>query len=53
MALAPEAGYGQCLTVELLHKLHDERPYASLDALQAGIAQDVHDARGWFAAQTN
>jgi riboflavin kinase/FMN adenylyltransferase len=52
-ALAPEAGYGQCISVELLHKLHDERPYASLDALQAGITQDVHDARGWFAAQKN
>ena len=52
-ALAPEAGYGQYITVELLHKLHDERPYPSLDALQAGITQDVRDARDWFGAQKN
>jgi len=49
-ALAEDAGYGRCITVELLHKLHDERPYPSLQALQAGIAQDVRDARAWFAA---
>lgn len=49
--LPAEAGYGRCLSVDLLHKLHDERPYPSLDALQAGIAQDVQDARGWFAAR--
>jgi riboflavin kinase/FMN adenylyltransferase len=47
--LAPEAGYGRLLRVELVHKLHDERKYASLDALEAGIAQDVHDARAYFA----
>ncbi|MFO1274182.1 MAG: bifunctional riboflavin kinase/FAD synthetase [Rubrivivax sp.] len=47
--LAPEAGYGQLLRVELLAKLHDERRYESLDALRAGIAQDVADARAWFA----
>jgi riboflavin kinase/FMN adenylyltransferase len=46
-----EAGYGRCITVELLHKLHDERPYPSLEALRAGIAQDERDARGWFAAR--
>jgi riboflavin kinase/FMN adenylyltransferase len=49
--LAPDAGYGRCIAVDLLHKLHDERPYPSLDALRAGIAQDVLDARGWFAAR--
>jgi riboflavin kinase/FMN adenylyltransferase len=34
-----------------LHKLHDERRYASLETLQQGIAQDVADARAWFAAR--
>jgi riboflavin kinase/FMN adenylyltransferase len=43
-----EAGYGRCISVELPHKLHDERAYPSLQALQAGIAQDVVDARAWF-----
>ena len=49
--LANEAGYGHCVTVDLLHKVHDERPYPSLDALQAGIAADVQAARAWFAAR--
>jgi riboflavin kinase/FMN adenylyltransferase len=49
--LATDAGYGHCITVDLLHKLHDERPYPSLDALQAGIAADVQAARDWFAAR--
>ncbi len=47
---AMDAGYGRCVTVDLLHKLHDERHYPSLDALQAGIAQDTADARAWWAA---
>ena len=46
--LAPEAGYGRCLQVELLHKLHEERRYGSLEELQRGIARDVSDARAWF-----
>ena len=50
--LGPDAAYGRCVTVELLHKLHDERKYPSLDALQAAIAQDTADARAWWAAQT-
>lgn len=49
--LGPDAGYGRVLRVELLHKLHDERKYDSLDALRAGIAQDEADARAWFAAE--
>jgi riboflavin kinase / FMN adenylyltransferase len=49
-ALGTEGGYGRCVKVELLHKLHDERQYDSLEALRAGIAQDVHDARAWHAA---
>jgi len=48
--LGPEAGYGQRISVSLLHKLHDERKYEGLDALQAGIAQDTADARAWWAA---
>jgi riboflavin kinase/FMN adenylyltransferase len=50
-ALGPEGGYGACVRVELLHKLHDERRYESLDALRAGIARDTADARAWFAQQ--
>lgn len=49
--LGLESGYGRVLRVELLHKLHDERRYESLDALRAGIAQDEADARAWFAAE--
>ncbi|MFM2187000.1 MAG: hypothetical protein RIR43_1572 [Pseudomonadota bacterium] len=48
--LGPEAGYGRLVGVDLLHKLHDERHYASLAALEAGIAQDLADARQWWAA---
>jgi len=47
--LGPDAGYGRVLRVDLLHKLHDERKYESMDALTAGIAQDVADAQAWFA----
>ena len=49
--LGVEGGYGRCLRVELAHKLHDERRYASLEALQQGIAQDVADARAWLAGR--
>jgi riboflavin kinase/FMN adenylyltransferase len=41
--------YGRLVQVELLHKLHDERRYPSLDALRGGIAADVADARRWWA----
>ncbi len=47
--LAAEGAYGRLVSVRLLHKLHDERKYDSLDALQAGIAQDTADAQAWFA----
>jgi len=43
-----EEGYGACVRVELLHKLHDELRYHSLDALRDGIARDEADARAWF-----
>jgi riboflavin kinase/FMN adenylyltransferase len=42
--------YGRLIRVELLHKLHDERRYDSLDALRLGIAEDCEEARDWFAA---
>nr|WP_295785718.1 bifunctional riboflavin kinase/FMN adenylyltransferase [Rhodoferax sp.] len=50
-ALGPEGAYGKIIRVELLHKLHDELKYDSLDALTKGINQDCDDARAWFAAR--
>jgi riboflavin kinase/FMN adenylyltransferase len=50
-SLGTDGGYGRCVRVELLHKLHDERKYESLEALRAGIAQDTEDARAWWAAR--
>jgi riboflavin kinase/FMN adenylyltransferase len=44
-----EGGYGRCVRIDLLHKLHDERRYESVEALRHGIAQDELDARAWFA----
>ena len=49
-ALGAEGGYGKIVRVELLHKLHDERRYASLEALTAGIARDRADALAFFAS---
>ena len=49
-ALGAEGAYGKIVRVELLHKLHDERKYDSLDALTAGINQDCLDARAYFDA---
>ena len=48
--LGTEAGYGRCLRVDLLHKLHDEVKYDSLQDLQAAITRDTEDARRWHAA---
>ena len=48
--LGPEGAYGKIIRVELLHKLHDELRYTSLDALTAGIAKDCEDARAFFAS---
>ena len=47
--LGSEGGYGRCVRVDLLHKLHDERRYESVEALRLGIAQDEVDARAWLA----
>jgi riboflavin kinase / FMN adenylyltransferase len=49
--LGSEAGYGRLIRVELLHWLHEERRYASLDALRDGIAADTAAAKDWWAAQ--
>jgi riboflavin kinase/FMN adenylyltransferase len=49
--IGPEGGYGKIIRVELLHKLHDELKYDSLDALTCGIRQDCDDARAWLATR--
>ncbi len=46
--LGAEGGYGKIIRVELLHKLHDELKYDSLEALKTGIAKDCVDARSFF-----
>jgi riboflavin kinase/FMN adenylyltransferase len=48
-ALGRDGGYGRCVRVELLHKLHDELKYDGLDALRAGIARDTAAAVAWHA----
>ena len=47
--LGSEGGYGRCIKVDLLHKLHDELKYDGMQALTEGIARDETDARVWFA----
>jgi len=42
--------YGKRISVEFFHKLRDEKKFDSLDALRAGIAQDMNNARQWLAA---
>jgi riboflavin kinase/FMN adenylyltransferase len=49
-ALGADGGYGRCIKVELLHKLHDECSYASLHLLREGIERDLVDARAWLQA---
>ncbi|MFT4266269.1 MAG: bifunctional riboflavin kinase/FAD synthetase [Xenophilus sp.] len=48
--LGEEGAYGKIIQVDLLHKLHDELRYTSLEALTAGIAKDRDDARRFFAS---
>jgi len=48
-SLGLDGGYGRCLQVDLLHRLHEERKYPSLEALREGITRDVEDARAWLA----
>jgi riboflavin kinase/FMN adenylyltransferase len=47
--LGRDGGYGRCVRVDLLHKLHDEVKYEGLDALRAGIASDTAAAVAWHA----
>jgi riboflavin kinase/FMN adenylyltransferase len=49
-SLGPEGAYGKIIRVELLHKLHDELKYDSLDSLKTGIAKDCDEARAFFAS---
>ena len=49
-SLGAEGGYGKIIRVDLLHKLHDELKYDSLDALTQGIRKDCADARAYFAS---
>jgi riboflavin kinase/FMN adenylyltransferase len=49
-ALGTEEGYGKIIHVELLHKLHDELKYDSLEALTQGIRKDCDEARAFFAS---
>ncbi|MDO9093931.1 MAG: bifunctional riboflavin kinase/FAD synthetase [Rubrivivax sp.] len=48
-ALGLDGAYGRCVSVELLHKLHDELKYDSLEALREGIARDTAAAVAWHA----
>ena len=41
--------YGQVVTVELLHRLRDERKFDGVDALVAQIKLDAAAAREWLA----
>lgn len=41
--------YGSHVTVHFLHKLREERKFASLDELKNQIARDVADTRAYFA----
>ena len=41
--------YGKIIRVEILHKLHNELKYDSLDALTQGIEKDCADARAWLS----
>jgi riboflavin kinase/FMN adenylyltransferase len=50
-ALGLDGAYGRLVRVELLHKLHDERRYPSLDALREGIALDAAEAQRWLAPE--
>jgi riboflavin kinase/FMN adenylyltransferase len=47
--LGRDGGYGRCVRVDLLHKLHDEVKYEGLDALRSGIARDTAAAVAWHA----
>lgn len=46
--LGIDGAYGRGVRVDLLHKLHDELRYDSLEALREGIARDRTDAVRWW-----
>jgi len=46
--LGSEDAYGRLVRVELLHWLHEERRYASVDALRYGIEADTATAQAWW-----
>ena len=48
-SLGAEGAYGKIIRVELLHKLHDELKYDSLESLKTGIAKDCEEAQAFFA----
>jgi riboflavin kinase/FMN adenylyltransferase len=48
--LGEDGAYGRLVRVELLHWLHAERKYDSLDALRGAIAADEAAARAWLSA---
>lgn len=52
-ALGTDGAYGRCVAVTLLHKMHDELAYPSLDTLKAGIARDVTQAHAWWDANSH
>ena len=41
--------YGRLLTVTLRHKIRDERPFDSMDAMKAEILRDIDSTRRYFA----
>lgn len=43
--------YGQTLTVQFLHFLHDEIKYASLEQLKSGIQKDINNLINWQQRQ--
>lgn len=51
--LGADDAYGKIVHVELLHKLHDELKYPSLEALKEGIARDCTQARQLFETRQN
>lgn len=45
--------YGRRLAVEPLARLREDRPFATLDALQAQMHDDIDAARRWLAAHSD
>lgn len=45
--------YGQHLTVEFLHKIRDEKKFASIDELKSAIEDDKQAAQHYLAARPN